>query len=34
MSPYLTDQEIEDNMLIETIERRDNTQGWVSLEDE
>ena len=31
MSPYLTDKQIDDNMLIETIERRDNTKGWVNL---
>ena len=31
MSPYQTDKEIEDNMLIEMIPRRDNTQGWVTL---
>ena len=34
MSPYLTDKEISDNMMVDMIERRDNTQGWVSLEDE
>jgi len=31
MSPYLTDEQIDDNMIIETIERRDNTKGWVNL---
>ena len=31
MYPYLTDKEINDNMIIKTIKRRDNTQGWVNL---
>ena len=31
MYPYLTDREINNNMLIKTIERRDNTKGWVNL---
>lgn len=31
MSPYLTDKEIEDNMIIDMIPRRDNSQGWVTL---
>ena len=31
MYPYLTDEEINNNMLIKTIERRDNTKGWVNL---
>ena len=31
MSPYLTDKQIQDNMVINMIPRRDNTQGWVNL---
>jgi|TARA_B110000211_G_scaffold234022_2_gene302087 acetolactate synthase-1/2/3 large subunit len=31
MSPYLTDEQINNNMIIDTIERRDNTKGWVNL---
>ena len=31
MSPYLTDKQIQDNMVINMIPRRDNTQGWVTL---
>ena len=31
MSPYLDDKTIEDNMIIDMIPRRDNTQGWVTL---
>jgi hypothetical protein len=31
MSPYQTDEEIKNNMLIKMIPRRDNTQGWVTL---
>ena len=31
MYPYLTDKQISDNMVIKTIKRRDNTQGWVNL---
>ena len=31
MSPYLTDKQIQDNMIIKTIPRRDNSQGWVTL---
>jgi len=31
MFPYLTDKEIKDNMIIDMIPRRDNTQGWVTL---
>ena len=31
MSPYLTDNEINDNMIVKTIKRRDNSQGWVTL---
>jgi len=31
MSPYLKDEEIENNMVIDMIPRRDNSQGWVTL---
>jgi acetolactate synthase-1/2/3 large subunit len=31
MSPYLTDKQIQDNMIVSMIPRRDNTQGWVTL---
>jgi acetolactate synthase-1/2/3 large subunit len=31
MSPYLTDKQIQDNMIINMVPRRDNTQGWVTL---
>ena len=31
MSPYQTDDEIKNNMIIEMVPRRDNTQGWVTL---
>jgi acetolactate synthase-1/2/3 large subunit len=31
MSPYLTDEQIQNNMIIDMIPRRDNTQGWVTL---
>jgi len=31
MSPYLTDEQIQDNMVINMIPRRDNSQGWVTL---
>jgi acetolactate synthase-1/2/3 large subunit len=31
MSPYLTDEQIQQNMIIDMIPRRDNTQGWVTL---
>jgi acetolactate synthase-1/2/3 large subunit len=31
MSPYLTDQEIEQYMIVDMIPRKDNTQGWVTL---
>jgi len=31
MSPYLTDKQIKNNMIINMIPRRDNTQGWVTL---
>lgn len=32
MSPYLTDEQIQQNMIVDMIPRRDNTQGWVTLE--
>jgi acetolactate synthase-1/2/3 large subunit len=32
MSPYLTDEQIQNNMVIDMIPRRDNTQGWVTLD--
>lgn len=32
MSPYLDDRTIEENMIIDMIPRRDNTQGWVTLD--
>jgi acetolactate synthase-1/2/3 large subunit len=31
MSPYLTDEQIKKNMIIDMIPRRDNSQGWVTL---
>ena len=31
MSPYLEDIDIQNNMIIDMIPRRDNTQGWVTL---
>jgi len=31
MSPYLDDETIKNNMVIDMIPRRDNTQGWVTL---
>ena len=31
MSPYLTDKQIKENMIVDMIPRRDNTQGWVTL---
>jgi acetolactate synthase-1/2/3 large subunit len=31
MSPYLDDKTIKNNMVIDMIPRRDNTQGWVTL---
>jgi len=31
MSPYLSDEEIKDHMIIDMIPRRDNSQGWVTL---
>lgn len=32
MSPYLSDKEIKDNMIIDMIPRKDNSQGWVTLD--
>ena len=31
MSPYLDDENIKNNMIIDMIPRRDNTRGWVTL---
>jgi acetolactate synthase-1/2/3 large subunit len=31
MFPYLTDEQIQHNMIVNMIPRRDNTQGWVTL---
>jgi acetolactate synthase-1/2/3 large subunit len=31
MYPYLTDNEIEQNMIVKPLPRRDNTQGWINL---
>ena len=31
MSPYLSDEEIKNNMIVDMIPRRDNSQGWVTL---
>jgi acetolactate synthase I/II/III large subunit len=31
MSPYLTDEQIKENMIVDMIPRRDNSQGWVTL---
>lgn len=31
MSPYITDEQIKNNMIVEMIPRRDNSQGWVTL---
>jgi len=31
MSPYLSDAEINKNMIVKTLPRRDNTQGWINL---
>jgi acetolactate synthase-1/2/3 large subunit len=33
MSPYLTDEQIKENMIIDMIPRRDNSQGWVTLKN-
>ena len=32
MSPYMTDRELDNNMIVDMIERRDNSKGWVTLE--
>ena len=31
MSPYMKDSELEENMIVDMIERRDNSKGWVTL---
>lgn len=31
MSPYLDNEQIKNNMIIDMIPRRDNTQGWVTI---
>jgi len=31
MYPYLTDEQIKENMIIDSLPRRDNTQGWINL---
>jgi len=31
MSPYMTDSELEENMVVDMVERRDNSKGWVTL---
>lgn len=31
MSPYLDNKQIQNNMIIDMIPRRDNTQGWVTI---
>jgi acetolactate synthase-1/2/3 large subunit len=31
MSPYQTDQWLKDHMIIDQLKRRDNSQGWVTL---
>jgi len=33
MSPYLTNEQIKENMIIDMIPRRDNSQGWVTLKN-
>jgi acetolactate synthase-1/2/3 large subunit len=33
MSPYLSDNDIKNNMIINMIPRRDNTKGWVTLKN-
>ena len=30
MFPYLSDKELSDNMIIDMVERRDNSKGWVT----
>ena len=32
MFPYMTDDELSNNMIVDMVERRDNTQGLVTLE--
>ena len=32
MSPYISDEQIKENMIVDMIPRRDNSQGWVTLE--
>ena len=32
MFPYMTDDELSNNMIVDMVQRRDNTQGWVTLE--
>ena len=32
MFPYMTDDELSNNMIVDIVERRDHTQGWVTLE--
>ena len=32
MSPYMTDRELDNNMIVDMIGRRDNSKGWVTLE--
>ena len=31
MSPYMTDLELEENMVVSMVKRRDNSKGWVTL---
>ena len=33
MYPYLSDRELSENMIIDMVERRDNSKGWVTLEN-
>ncbi len=33
MYPYLSDEQLSDNMIIDMVERRDNSKGWVTLEN-
>ena len=32
MSPYMSDEELSENMLIDEVERRDNSKGWVDID--
>ena len=32
MFPYMTDKELSENMLIDMVERRDNSKGWVDID--